>query len=62
VLVKPGQRVQRGDEIGRSGWTGIALIPHLHFHVTDAHGDTVPVTFSDIDGDGIPRAPWFVGR
>jgi murein DD-endopeptidase MepM/ murein hydrolase activator NlpD len=62
VLVKPGQRVRQGEEIGRSGWTGIALIPHLHFHVTDARGDTVPVTFSDDDGDGIPRAPWFAGR
>jgi murein DD-endopeptidase MepM/ murein hydrolase activator NlpD len=62
VLVVRGQRVEQGDVIARSGWTGRALIPHLHFEVTrDAPGRvTVPVTFADAPGDGIPRAPRFV--
>jgi murein DD-endopeptidase MepM/ murein hydrolase activator NlpD len=63
ALVAPGALVRRGDEIARSGWTGRALIPHLHFHVTRGeHGETIPVTFADADGDGIPRAPWWTGR
>jgi murein DD-endopeptidase MepM/ murein hydrolase activator NlpD len=63
VEVPVGARVQGGDEIARSGWTGRAMIPHLHFHVTRAamYDQTIPVTFHDAAGDGIPRAPWFVG-
>lgn len=62
VLVKVGQRVAQGQEIARSGWTGRAMIPHLHFHVTDRPGSSIPVTFADADADGIPRSPWFAGR
>jgi murein DD-endopeptidase MepM/ murein hydrolase activator NlpD len=62
VLVARKQIVRQGEEIARSGWTGIALIPHLHFQVTDPEGNTIPVVFSDVPGDGIPRAPWFVGK
>lgn len=60
--VAPGDRVAAGQEIARSGWTGRALIPHLHFHVTRGRGgETLPVTFADAAGDGIPRAPWCAG-
>ncbi len=65
VLVAPGARVEPGQKIALSGWTGRALIPHLHFDVThDRPGtrETIPVTFSDGGGDGIPRAPWCEGR
>lgn len=33
VLVRPGQRVSRGERIGRSGNTGYSTGPHLHFVV-----------------------------
>ncbi len=33
VLVKPGQRVERGEVIALVGTTGIATSPHLHYEV-----------------------------
>jgi murein DD-endopeptidase MepM/ murein hydrolase activator NlpD len=33
VLVKPGRRVKRGDVIARSGKSGLASGPHLHYEV-----------------------------
>jgi murein DD-endopeptidase MepM/ murein hydrolase activator NlpD len=33
LAVKPGQEVKRGQELGRSGATGLALGDHLHFSV-----------------------------
>jgi murein DD-endopeptidase MepM/ murein hydrolase activator NlpD len=37
LLVKPGERVRRGQVIARLGSTGQASRPHLHFHVADAN-------------------------
>lgn len=36
VKVKPGDRVKRGQVIGRLGLTGQGSAPHLHFHVASA--------------------------
>lgn len=38
VKVKEGQRVRRGQVIGRVGSTGNSLAPHLHFQVNDKKG------------------------
>jgi murein DD-endopeptidase MepM/ murein hydrolase activator NlpD len=36
ILVRPGQRVQRGDRLGRVGSTGHSTGPHLHYEVFKA--------------------------
>lgn len=36
LKVKPGDRVKRGQVIGRLGLTGQGSAPHLHFHVASA--------------------------
>lgn len=37
IVVRPGQRVRRGDVIGHLGLTGQGSEPHLHFHVASAN-------------------------
>lgn len=46
IRVRPGQRVQRGEVIGRLGLTGQGSEPHLHFHVANAN--------SLLGADGLP--------
>lgn len=36
LAVKAGQKVRRGDRLGKLGFTGEASSPHLHFHVANA--------------------------
>ncbi len=48
LSVKPGDRVRRGQVIGRLGSTGQAVRPHLHFHVADAN--------SPLAAEGLPFA------
>jgi hypothetical protein len=52
--VQRGQRVARGDVICESGNVGNSALPHLHFEVS-RHFRTIPITFADVPGDGIPR-------
>jgi hypothetical protein len=53
--VEVGDKVEQGQRIGASGNVGLSLLPHLHFHVMDQNGTTLPITFADVEGDGIPR-------
>jgi murein DD-endopeptidase MepM/ murein hydrolase activator NlpD len=41
IEVKPGQRVERGQELALSGNTGFSSTPHLHFQVMTAADDGV---------------------
>ncbi|MBL8880559.1 MAG: peptidoglycan DD-metalloendopeptidase family protein [Phycisphaerales bacterium] len=62
-----GQRVERGDIIGRSGNTGYSVTSHLHIAVFAApgeigSGDFGPSTnnsmqfiFADVEENGVPR-------
>jgi hypothetical protein len=60
--VAVGDRVEQGDLIAESGNVGYSLQAHLHFHVVKMSWSgsvqnrrTIPVSFSDVPGDGIPR-------
>ena len=53
VQVSVGNRVHRGQHLGRVGNTGSSGSPHLHFHVTDSSAGNgilsngVPYVFTD---------------
>lgn len=54
VVIKVGQKIERGQLIGYSGKTGYAQGPHLHFIVYKAidgtHRKSFPVSFMSVDG------------
>jgi murein DD-endopeptidase MepM/ murein hydrolase activator NlpD len=47
VDVKPGDAVKRGQELGRSGMTGLAIGDHLHFEVLISGISVTPVEWWD---------------
>jgi murein DD-endopeptidase MepM/ murein hydrolase activator NlpD len=62
VLVRPGQRVRRGEPLGRLGNSGNTNGPHLHFNVVDdtsmEKAEGVPFVFDVVEthGSTIPDA------
>jgi len=52
VPVEPGQRVKRGQEVGRCGHSGNSSEPHLHFQIQDGPdlltAASLPVQFDDV--------------
>ncbi len=56
VSVRPGQRVRRGERLGRLGNSGNTNGPHLHFNVLDApsmeEGEGVPFVFDLVETSG----------
>lgn len=60
--VAVGDRVEQGAHLADSGNVGNSMMPHLHFHVTDADRKrALPTTFADVAEDqGIPRmGAWY---
>lgn len=53
--VHEGDLVRAGQVVAQSGNTGFSSVPHLHFQVQDATGQSLPCKFEDVPGDGIPR-------
>ncbi|MFW5967156.1 MAG: M23 family metallopeptidase [Persicimonas sp.] len=52
ALVEPGDKVCAGEAIGVCGDTGFADGAHLHYGLTDATRQTVPVRMEEADRDG----------
>ncbi len=60
IPVRVGDRVARGQEIGRSGRSGYVVEPHLHFAVwafdpREQKAETIPIRFEDGAGGVIPE-------
>jgi len=57
MLVKPGQRVKRGDKIALMGSTGISNISHLHYEVYKNGSPVNPINyyFEDLNDDEYQR-------
>jgi murein DD-endopeptidase MepM/ murein hydrolase activator NlpD len=67
IPVKEGERVKRGQVLARSGQTGYAAAPHLHFEVERVDPDglnaqSLPIRFGRPGGAGfVPKAGDYVG-
>jgi hypothetical protein len=56
IGIEVGDKVARGQQVGRCGYTGQALEPHLHFQLQDRpefyHSLGLPIQFADLEVDG----------
>lgn len=55
ISVSPGDAVEKGSEIGKSGTTGNSTGPHLHLEVRTADGCVDPIKF--LQGSQEPLSP-----
>jgi murein DD-endopeptidase MepM/ murein hydrolase activator NlpD len=67
AVVKPGDRVERGDRLARSGSSGFSTGPHLHFVIrrnTGLRPESVPFRIENRDGrEVVPeRGMHFMGQ
>jgi murein DD-endopeptidase MepM/ murein hydrolase activator NlpD len=57
IELRPGDRVEAGQPLGRCGHSGHSSEPHLHFHLQDSadlfKGMGLPITFHDLEIDGV---------
>jgi murein DD-endopeptidase MepM/ murein hydrolase activator NlpD len=58
--MRPGRRVRQGDVIGRTGSTGRATGPHLHYEVLVADHQIDPLAVRPIINAHAPKRPVFV--
>lgn len=56
IGLKPGDKVAHGQQVGRCGYTGQTLEPHLHFHLQDQpefyQSLGLPIQFTGLEIDG----------
>jgi murein DD-endopeptidase MepM/ murein hydrolase activator NlpD len=50
LLVKNGDKVEKGQPIATSGNTGFSAFPHLHFQVINKHGKQILTRFKTRKG------------
>jgi murein DD-endopeptidase MepM/ murein hydrolase activator NlpD len=55
IQVQVGELVEAGQPIARSGYTGNADYPHLHFDVSTREGRVLPINFRNAAGRHDPR-------
>jgi murein DD-endopeptidase MepM/ murein hydrolase activator NlpD len=64
VLVKPGEKVKRGQPLARLGHSGNSTEPHLHVTIADGpdplHARSLPVRFSGLTTSDGPQPPVYV--